>query len=257
MRLATFNANSIRVRLDVILEWMAVHEADVLAVQETKVDDDNFPREAIEESGFHVVFHGQKTHYGVALISRIPPADVRMGMNDPAWPDDKRIIAATYDGVRVVNTYVPNGTKVGSDKFDYKLRWFEKFKEELAAEMRRYPNLVWLGDINVAPTAKDVFDSPKVFGGVGHHPDEMARLAGIVELGLTDCFRKFDDSDGQFTYWEFFVPRAFERNLGWRIDHIYATPAMSEKCVACVVDRGPRGEERPSDHTFVYADFTD
>lgn len=255
MRVATFNANSIRLRLDPILEWMAEYEPDVLAIQETKVEDASFPRDAIEESGYHVVFDGQKTHYGVALISKLPPENVRMGMQDPTWPDDKRIIAATYEGVRVINTYVPNGTKVGSDKFDYKLRWFEKFREELAHEIKAYPNLVWLGDMNVAPTPDDVFDSPRMLGGIGHHPEEMARLAQIVDLGLTDCFRKFTNGPGHFTYWEFVVPKAFERNRGWRIDHIYATPEMTKRCQACEIDREPRAAERPSDHTFVYADF--
>lgn len=256
MRIATFNANSIRLRLEVILEWMAEHEADVMAIQETKVDDNNFPREAIEDCGYHVVFHGQKTHYGVATISRMAPNDVRVGMDDPTWPDDKRIVAATYDGIRVINTYVPNGTKVGSEKFDYKLRWLERFMERLRVEVKSHPKSVWLGDINIAPKPEDVHDSKRLWGSVGHHPEEIKRLSAIVtDLGLVDCFRKFNQGEGQFTFWEMFRPQIFERNLGWRIDHIYATPALSELCLACEIDRGPRSGVRPSDHTVVYADF--
>ncbi len=255
MRVATFNANSIRVREEIILEWLAEYDSDVLALQETKVDDPQFPSDAFEEAGYHIAFHGQKTYNGVALISKAPLQQVRRGMMDPSWPDDKRVIVATVNGVRIVNTYVPNGTKVGSDKFDYKLRWFEQFKEELASEIAANPNTIWLGDINVAPTEHDVFDHLKNLGGVCHHPDEMDRLASIVDLGLVDCFRKFTQGAGHYSYWEFFIPKAFERNLGWRIDHIYAPTALAEKCVTCVIDRSPRGLARPSDHTFVYADF--
>ncbi|MBL8059917.1 MAG: exodeoxyribonuclease III [Chthonomonas sp.] len=256
MRIATFNANSIRLRLETILEWMASHNADVMAIQETKVDDDNFPRLAIEEYGYHVAFHGQKTHYGVATISKMPPLDVSYGIGDSAWPDDKRILCATYDGVRIVNTYVPNGTKVGSDKFEYKLRWLERFGTLLASEMRAHPNTIWLGDINIAPKPEDVHDSPRLLGSVGHHPSEFSVLEKIVsELGLTDCFRKFNQEAGQFTFWEMFRPQIFERNLGWRIDHIYASFPMAERCVGCEIDKGPRAGTRPSDHTVVYADF--
>jgi len=256
MRIATFNANSIRLRLDTILEWMAENHADVVAIQETKVDDDNFPRLTIEEYGYHVVYHGQKTHYGVATISRMAPTDVTFGMGDPAWPDDKRIVAATYDGIRVVNTYVPNGTKVGSEKFDYKLRWLERFGDRLEKEIQSHANTVWLGDINIAPKPEDVHDSKRLMGSVGHHPEEFKRLNAIVEgLGLTDCFRKFNQEEGQFTFWEMFRPQIFERNLGWRIDHIYATQPLANLCVACEIDRGPRAGVRPSDHTVVYADF--
>jgi len=255
MRVATFNANSIRVRLDAILDWLAEYDPDVLAVQETKVDDRQFPHTAFEEAGYHVAFHGQKTYNGVALISKAPLQQVRRGMMDSSWPADKRVLAATIDGVRIINTYVPNGTKVGSDKFDYKLRWFEQFRTELISELNANSKTIWLGDINVAPTEDDVFDHAKNFNGVCHHPDEMERLASIVELGLVDCFRKFTQGPGHYSYWEFFIPKAFERNLGWRIDHIYASSGLVALCQRCEIDRTPRSLERPSDHTFVYADF--
>lgn len=256
MRIATFNANSIRLRSEVILNWMAENDCDVMAIQETKVDDDNFPRMAFEEFGYHVIYHGQKTHYGVATISRVPPEDIKMGMGDPLWPDDKRIVCATYGGIRVINTYVPNGTRVGSDKFAYKLNWLSRFKDLMAAETASYSNLVWLGDINIAPKPEDVHDSPRLLGSVGHHPDEFERLESIVTgFGLTDCFRKFHQGEGHFTFWEMFRPTIFERNLGWRIDHIYATQPMADRCTKCEIDRGPRGGTRPSDHTVVYADF--
>ena len=254
MKIATFNANSIRVRLEIVLEWLAEHDPDVLALQETKCEDAVFPVAPFEEAGYHVVLHGQKTYNGVALISKIPPTEVRYGLGDPTWPDDKRILAATYDGVRVLNTYVPNGTKVGSEKFQYKLDWLDRMRDEIAGEMRGR-DFIWLGDINVAPTSDDVFDSSRMLGGVCHHPEEMARLAKIIELGLTDCFRKFTKGPGHYSYWEFFVRSAFEKNLGWRIDHIYASPSLAERCQRCEIDKKPRSLERPSDHTFVFAEF--
>lgn len=255
MKIATFNANSIRVRLPIVLDWLAENEPDVLAIQETKVEDDKFPRDDFEELGYHVAIHGQKTYNGVALVSRHPIAGSVTGFGDPAWPADCRILRADIAGVTVVNTYVPNGTKVGSDKFDYKLRWLERFREYCDRTLDPARPVVWLGDINIAPKPEDVFDSPRVLGGVGHHPAEFAALEKIVEWGWVDLFRKFTQGPGHHTFWEFVIPKAFERDLGWRIDHIYAPPAFAERCTACVIDKAPRGLERPSDHTFVVAEF--
>ena len=256
MKIATFNANSIRVRQEIVLEWMAATDADVLAIQETKCEDAKFPEAEIRDAGYELIFDGQQKYNGVAFLSKMAPTNVRKGFGDPAWPDDKRILAATFGNVRVINTYVPNGTKVGSEKWDYKLRWFERFREYLAMEMRANEHVLWLGDINVAPEPEDVFDHEKMLGGICHHPDEFSRLAAIKELGLTDVFRTFHPEPGHFTYWEFVIPRAFERNLGWRIDHLYATPALAALATACEIDRVPRSWERPSDHTFVYGEFS-
>lgn len=254
MKIATFNANSIRARLPIILDWMAKHKPDVLAIQETKVTDADFPAAAIAEAGLNAAFHGQKSYNGVAILSPHPIENVSFGFGDPLWPDDCRIIRAEVNGLPIVNTYVPNGTEVGTDKFDYKLRWFERFDQFLSERFgsREY---VWLGDINVAPTDDDVFDPNRNRGKVGFHPDEIARLTKIKERGLVDTFRKFTQGPGHYSFWEFFITSAFEKNLGWRIDHIYAPESLASKCVSCVIDKEPRALEKPSDHTFVMADF--
>jgi exodeoxyribonuclease-3 len=256
MKIATFNANSIRVRQDAILDWLAQNDPDVLAIQETKVEDGKFPREAFDDAGYHLAFHGQKSYNGVAILSKSPMSNVKMGFGDPLWPEDCRILSATIDGVRIINTYVPNGTEVGVDKWFYKMNWLEHFVDFLQAEMAANSKLIWLGDINIAPADIDVHDHRRLLGQVGHHPDEFVRLEKIVSLGLTDVFRKFEPGPGHFTYWAMFVKSAFANNSGWRIDHIYAAGDLADQCTSSHIDKGPRGLERPSDHTYVVADFT-
>lgn len=255
MTIATFNANSIRVRMPIILDWLAEHEPDVLAIQETKCEDDKFPLSDIEDAGYHAAFAGQKSYNGVAILSREPAQQVRFGFDDPMWPDDKRVMCASVGGVRVINTYVPNGNKVGNEKWTYKMGWLERFRGLLAVELQSHANVVWVGDINIAPKPEDVYDSPRLLGGVGHHPDEFTRLDAITALGVQDLFRKFTPGGGHFTYWDFFIPRAVERGLGWRIDHIYANPTMAARATRCEIDLEPRKLERPSDHTFVVVEF--
>lgn len=255
MRIATFNANSIRARLEIVLDWLQQNRPDVLGIQETKVIDSEFPASAFQDIGYQVVFHGQKSYNGVALASLHPIENVRFGFGDPLWWDDCRIVSARIQGIDVLNTYVPNGTKVGSDKFDYKLRWLERLGALLQDRYTPKDPLIWMGDINVAPTDDDVFDPIKLKGSVCFHPEEQARLAKIVDWGLSDTFRKFTKGPGHFSYWEFFVQRAFEKNLGWRIDHLYATQPLADACKSCVIDKAPRALEKPSDHTFVLAEF--
>lgn len=256
VKIATFNANSIRVRLEIVLDWLAHHQPDVLAIQETKVEDDKFPHEAFEESGYNVAFHGQKTYNGVAIASLHPIQNVRTGFGDPAFAEDCRVMLAEVDGVTIVNTYVPNGTSVGSEKFAYKLAWLKRFRQLCDARLSQAAPVVWLGDINIAPEPDDVYDSPKLLGGVGHHPSEFAALKEVAEWGWVDCFRKFTQGPGHYTYWDFVIPNSVKRGLGWRIDHIYASPTYAGKCVGCTIDLAPRLLDRPSDHTFVIAEFT-
>lgn len=255
MKIATFNANSIRARLDIVIEWLTEHEPDVLAIQEIKCENDKFPTDAFEEAGWQVAVHGQKSYNGVAIVSRSPIKNVRTGFGDPTWPEDCRIITAEVDGVEIVNTYVPNGTSVGSEKFEYKLRWLPRFGQFIADRYSRDYPVVWLGDINIAPTEKDLFDAAKHVGKVGFHPDEHEALRRLMDWGWIELFREFEQDGGHYTFWEFVIPKAFERNLGWRIDHIYAPPSMGSRCRNCVIDKEPRGYERPSDHTFVIAEF--
>lgn len=254
MRVATFNAASVRARLPLLVQWLQENPVDVLGIQETKVEDDKFPRTEFEELGYELALNGQKAWNGVALLSRHPMTDISKGFGDPEMPEDARIIAATINGVRMINTYVPNGNTVGSEKWEYKMKWLERFSDYVAAQDSSLP-LLWMGDINVAPQPHDVFDSAKMLGNVGHHPDEFSRLTKIVSHGLIDLFRLFNFDGGHYTFWDFVVPAALQRGIGWRIDHIYTTENLAEKCTSCVIDIEARKREKPSDHTFVIADF--
>lgn len=256
MKIATFNANSVRQRLPIITEWLCEHEPDVLAIQETKVDDPKFPETDFHDVGYNVVFHGQKGFNGVATVSREMPMNTTIGFNDPLFPDDGRLLTTTVGPLTVINTYVPNGTAVGTEKFDYKLRWLERFKQMCFQLYRPDQLVVWMGDINIAPTPDDVYNSRRFYGGVGHHPLEFKALDEIRSWGWLDLFRKFTKGPGHYTYWDYVITTSLKNNLGWRIDHIYASPALAELCTACEVDRVPRFEEKPSDHTPVWADFS-
>lgn len=255
MKIATFNANSIRARLDLTLDWLAENEPDLLAIQETKVEDEKFPVSDFEDAGWHVAIHGQKSYNGVALVTREPLGGVTTGFGDPLMPEDCRIITCDFMGVKIINTYVPNGSAVGSEKFEYKLKWLSKFADFVASRYSANQDVLWLGDINIAPTPDDVFDSPRMLGTVGHHPDEFAALEKITSWGFSDMFRKFTSGPGHYTFWEFVIPKSLERNIGWRIDHIYTTPSLAARCTSCVIDREARAQEKPSDHTFVIAEF--
>ncbi|RYG38200.1 exodeoxyribonuclease III [bacterium] len=253
VRIATFNAASVRARLPLLIEWMAEHEPDVLAIQETKVEDAKFPMAEFEELGYQVQIHGQKAWNGVATLTRSPSQVIAKGFEDDLMPVDARLLAIEVDGISIINTYVPNGSSVGSEKFEYKLRWLERFRRFLDERFRPAEPLIWLGDINVAPTPLDVYDSKKFHGGVGHNPEEFVRLSHILEFGLTDLFRTLHPDDLGYSFFDFTVPRAVDRNLGWRIDHIYVTEPLVPLLQSVTVDLDARRAERPSDHTFVVA----
>jgi exodeoxyribonuclease-3 len=255
MRVATFNVNSVRARLPVLLRWLEEASPDVVALQELKAEDDKFPRAEVEALGYHVSTYGQKTYNGVGFLTREAPESLEAGLEGEGMLDDKRILRAVVGGVAFVNTYVPNGTKLGSEKFAYKLAWLDKFRRDVEARYRPGDKVVWLGDINVAPTEDDVFEPDRHRGTLGFHPDEVESLERCLEWGWADCFRKFTPGPGHYTFWEYMIPNGFKRNLGWRIDHVYASPALADSCVACSVDKEPRSWERPSDHTPVVAEF--
>lgn len=255
MIVATLNVNSIRMRLDAVLEWLAENEPDVLALQETKVPDDKFPLAEFEELGWQVAIHGQKSYNGVALVSRHPIANVRTGFGDPLFPEDCRLLAAEIEGVTILNTYVPNGTAVGTDKFAYKLAWLDRFLVYLRAHVDPGAPAVWLGDMNIAPTQDDVWGSPKHEGKIGRHKEELARLEALLAWGWTDLFRKFTQGPGHYTFWDYVIPRSFENNLGWRIDHIYGTAPVASACSRCEIDPSLRQAPKPSDHTAVVAEL--
>ncbi len=249
MKLATWNVNSLKVRLPHVLEWLKTAEPDVLCLQETKLTDDNFPLEEIRSAGYEAIYSGQKTYNGVAILSRFPLADRTDGI--PGFEDEqKRVLSATVNGTRVVCAYVPNGESPTSEKFPYKLKWLDAFRNWLKTELALYPAMAVLGDYNIAPEDRDVHDPKAWEGSVLVSPQERRAFNEILELGFRDSFRLFDQPDKVFTWWDYRM-NAFRRNMGLRIDHILLSDALAVKCTGCKVDIFPRKMERPSDHAPV------
>lgn len=254
MKIATWNVNSLRVRLPHVLQWLAAAQPDVLAIQETKTVDEQFPLAEIEAAGYQAVFAGQKTYNGVAILSKQAASDVVTdipGLDDP----QRRILAATIDGVRVVDLYVVNGSEVGSDKYAYKLDWLAKVTAWLQQQAVQYPKLVVLGDFNIAPEDRDVHDPVAWAGQILCSAPERTALQAIQALGLSDVFRQFEQAEKSFSWWDYRAA-GFRRNLGLRIDLILASKALTDACTSCVIDREPRTWEKPSDHTPVVAEFS-
>jgi len=253
MKIATWNVNSLNVRLPQVLAWLAAENPDVLALQETKVVDEKFPRAEIEAAGYRAVFAGQRTYNGVAILSRAEASGIVVdipGLDDP----QRRILAATLGDLRVLNLYVPNGESVESDKYRYKLDWLARLTAWVQAELKAYPKLVMLGDFNIAPEPRDVHD-PKLWeGSVLYSEPERAAFRRLIETGLCDTFRLFDQVEQSFTWWDYRM-QAFRRNRGLRIDHILASEPLCRACVGCQIDKAPRTHGRPSDHAPVAAEF--
>lgn len=256
-RVATFNANSIRVRLDQILAWMEKEAADVVCVQETKAQDGDFPQEAIEEAGFHVAFRGQKSYSGVAVISREEPQDIRYGFDrgDEEERDEPRLIRAVIRGIPMVNTYVPQGRSPDDPEFQYKLEWFDRLRDLFERNYSPDEPLFWMGDFNVAPEPIDIHDPDRLKNHVDFHPKARAALERVREWGFVDLFRYHHPDEVQYTYWDYRARNALERGVGWRVDHIWVTEPLAEKSQDVWVDEEARRAERPSDHTFVVAEF--
>lgn len=253
MRLATWNVNSLKVRLPHLLDWLAATRPDALCLQELKMEEAKFPRAELEAAGYASAVSGQKTYNGVAILSRGPATDVAAGI--PGFADEqKRVIAATVGGVRVISVYCPNGQAVGSEKYGYKLRWFSALRDFLSLELQRHPELVVAGDFNVAPEDRDVHDPKRWEGEVHVSAPERAAFRALLELGLADAFRLFEQPEKEFSWWDYRL-NAFARGWGLRIDGILLSPALARRCTACRIDRGPRALERPSDHAPVLADL--
>ena len=249
MRLATWNVNSLTVRLPQVLDWLNTQPVDVLVLQETKTTDDKFPREAIEAAGYQVAFFGQKTYNGVALLSRQPSTDIVK--NIPNFEDDMaRVITGTVNGVRVIGAYFPNGQAPDSDKFVYKMRWLEALRAWVKSEMQQHPQLVLLGDYNITFDELDMWDPVGLAGTIHCTDAEREQLQALIGLGLTDSFRLFEQPEKSYSWWDY-REFAFRRNRGLRIDHILISEALKSRAKACVIDRTPRKNERPSDHTPV------
>lgn len=255
MRVASWNVNSLRVRQEHVSNWLRDQAPDVLGLQEIKMPTADFPAEAFQAAGYHAVANGQKTYNGVALLSRNAPEDVSLDL--PGLTDSqKRVIAATYGELRVINLYVPNGQSVGSDKYKYKLEWLDALQTYLQEELARYPRLVVMGDFNIAPDDRDVHDPETWRDKVLCSAPERERLAGLLSLGLEDSFRLFDQPEAVFSWWDYRAA-AFRRKLGLRIDLLLVSAKLAKDCTASSVDAEPRRLERPSDHAPVYVDFNE
>lgn len=249
MKIATWNVNSLNVRLPHVLDWIEANKPDALCLQETKQEDIKFPYDALKEAGYNAIHTGQKTYNGVAILSPHEMTDVHTAI--PNFADEqKRLIAATINGVRIVCVYIPNGQAVDSDKYQYKLNWLEAFTPWLQTEIAKYPKLALLGDYNIAPEDVDCHDPAAWLGQVLVSPRERDAFKKLIQLGLEDSFRLFDKNEGQFSWWDYRMA-GFRRNLGMRIDHILITPALKEISNASYIDKAPRKLERPSDHTPV------
>jgi len=253
VRIASWNVNSLRVRLPHVLEWLAARQPDVLGLQETKLTDDAFPAEELKAAGYEAVFSGQKTYNGVALLSRTPAADVIRdldGLEDP----QRRVLGATVGGVRILNLYVPNGQAVGTDKYDYKLDWLSCLRRQLEKELAAHERVVVMGDFNIAPEDRDVHDPEEWRDKVLCSEPERAALGALLDLGLEDTFRLFDQPEALFSWWDYRAA-GFRRNRGLRIDLVLASRPLARCCTGSSVDLDPRRLERPSDHAPVFADF--
>jgi exodeoxyribonuclease-3 len=254
-KLATFNVNGIRARLATVLNWVEAHQPDVLCLQEIKCEDRMFPAEPFLEAGYQVSVRGQKSFHGVAVLTRRPPVEICRAFEDGMPEEEARLLALLVDGIWVVNTYVPQGRDPGDPAFLEKLAFFERLLKWLDERFTADTPLVWAGDINVAPEPLDVFDPKRLEGQVGFHPAEKAALARNVAWGFTDLFRRHHPGVTQFTFWDYRLPRSFERNLGWRLDHILVTAPLAAASVTCAVDSALRAGEKPSDHCPVWAEL--
>jgi exodeoxyribonuclease-3 len=253
LKLATWNVNSLAVRLPQVLDWLATQSPDVLALQETKLIDERFPHEAFAAAGWQAQCFGQKTYNGVALVSRAPMADVVR--NIPGFEDEQaRVIAATFGTLRVVGAYFPNGQEPGSEKFAYKMRWQDALREWLRGELATQPRLLLMGDFNVAPEDRDVHDPVAWAGQIHCTPEERAQFQALLALGLHDAFRLFEQPQRSWSWWDY-RNLAFRRNQGLRIDHILVGEALREHVRACTIDKAPRRNERPSDHAPVLVEL--
>jgi exodeoxyribonuclease-3 len=256
MRIATWNVNSVRTRLEQVTAWLARERPEVLCLQETKVTDDLFPRQAIEDLGYQLALSGQKAYNGVAIASRLPLEDVQIGFDALLGPEasdlseQKRVISALIDGVRVLNLYVPNGSSLTSDKYAYKLQWLACLKRYLAVQEQQGDPLCMVGDFNIGPEARDLHDPERLSGGIMASEPERDALRELLGDRLGDAFRQFEPGSGHWSWWDYRTG-AWETDRGWRIDHIYLCEQLQACATGCVIHRDQRGNPQPSDHAPV------
>lgn len=254
MKIATFNCNSVRKRMPIVIDWLTANRPDVLCLQETKVEDKDFPAAAFTDLGYHVTFRGMKSYNGVATISLEKPAKVVYGLSEGPDSEDFRIIQTVIGGIPIINTYVPQGFDIRTPKYQYKLGWYRRLKAYFEQHLDFARPAVWLGDLNVAPSPLDVHGPEKHLRHPCYHEDAQKAYIETINLGWVDVFRAKYPTRVQYTFWDFFS-NSFARDKGWRIDHILATPPLAAKCRDVVVDLTPRKAPSPSDHTVVAAEF--
>jgi len=255
MKIATWNINSIRRRLPLLLDWMAKHQPDVLCLQETKVQDSEFPVDAVRTAGYYCTYRGMKSYNGVATLSRLEPETILHGLHRGPDNEDCRILQTVVNGVAIVNTYVPQGYKINTDKYAFKLEWFKRIRAYFGEQLDPQKPAIWTGDMNVAPEPLDVYHPDRRVNDVDFHIDARNAYKEAIAWGFTDVFRQLHPDRLQYTYWDYFR-NALENNWGWRIDHILATAPLAAACTAVDVDMEPRRAPSASDHTVVWAEFS-
>lgn len=254
VKIATWNVNSLRVRLPQVMAWLQAEQPDILALQETKVPDADFPQDALTALGYQAYFSGEKSYNGVALLSRRPAVEIITALPGLPAEQQRRVLGATIAGIRLLNLYAPNGQAVGSEKYAYKLMWLDRLADYLKEQIAVYPRLVAVGDFNIAPDDRDVHDPAAWAGQVLCSDPERLALQRLLRLGLTDVFRLFEPASGGYSWWDYRAA-SFRRNQGLRIDLILASPTLAQACVDCRIDKAARAQERPSDHAPVIAEF--
>jgi len=254
MKIASWNVNSLKVRLPQVLEWLRTSQTDVLALQETKCTDENFPLAAFEDYGLHVAFSGQKTYNGVAIISRFPISELQTdltGLDDP----QRRVLFATVNGVRIMNVYIVNGSEVGSEKYAYKLKWLQHLQADVTRNLAQHEQVVLLGDYNIAPADSDVHNPKSWQDKILCSQPERQAFQNLLDAGMVDTFRQFDQAEKSFSWWDY-RSGGFPKNMGLRIDCILASKKLAQHTVSSIIDKEPRAWNRPSDHTPVVAEFS-
>ncbi len=255
MRIATFNANSIRARMDILLPWLQQARPDILCVQETKAQDKDFPAAALVAAGYHVAFRGEKSYNGVAILSRAAPCEVGYGLDDDGPRDEARLIHARFGTLTVVNTYVPQGRSLDDPMYPYKIQWFQRLRAWFARRYTPATPLVWTGDLNMASSPLDVHHPEEHEDHVCYHVAARTEFLACRDWGFVDVYRKFHPEGGRFSFFDYRVPHAMREGLGWRLDYIFATAPLAARAKSAEIDLAPRRLPRPSDHTPVVADF--
>lgn len=256
LKVATFNVNSLRKRVAIVLDWLEKHQPDVLCLQETKVQDSEFPLLALAPSGYEITYRGMKSYNGVAVLSRKKPDQVLYGFDDGGETEEARLLQVVISGIPIVNTYVPQGYEIDSPKYQYKLGWYDRLRKYFEAHLAPSRPAIWCGDMNVAPRPIDVHSPDKHLKHVCYHEDARKAYERTVAWGFEDVFVKLYPERQQYTFWDYRAPSSLEANKGWRIDHILATAPLAQRCLRVDVDVEPRRAKDPSDHTFLWAEFS-